>query len=77
MSNIDITRLQGLPLEERLRAMEALWDSIARDPAALEVPGWHRETLARRLAQYREQRGEGATWPEVRKLIEGERKSRP
>ena len=77
MSNINLSRLQGLPLEDRLEAMEALWDSIAREPAALEVPAWHRETLQRRLAQHLERRGEGATWPEVRQLIEGERKSRP
>ena len=45
--------LVALPLEERLRAMEALWESICRDSGdALASPPWHRDVLderARRL----------------------------
>ena len=28
--------------------MEALWQSLSSDPAAVESPGWHQEELAER-----------------------------
>ena len=39
--------LVALPLAERLQAMEALWDSLCRDPAqAQTVPNWHQDVLS-------------------------------
>ena len=44
--------LVALPLDERLRAMEALWDSICHDTGhALASPGWHAAVLDERARQ--------------------------
>ncbi|WP_151445160.1 addiction module protein [Halomonas lysinitropha] len=36
---------------EKLRAMEALWDDLTRDPESVPVPDWHREELEIRSAR--------------------------
>lgn len=48
---MDTTELVALPLEQRLLAMEALWDSLCRDTThAPVIPGWHQEVLQKRVA---------------------------
>jgi hypothetical protein len=39
-----------MTVEDKLLAMEALWDSLSRHPDAMESPAWHGEVLAERLA---------------------------
>jgi hypothetical protein len=34
--------------EDKLQAMEALWESLSADPAAIESPAWHEEELRER-----------------------------
>lgn len=45
---IALAEIQDLPLHEKLRMMEALWDGIAPREAELEVPQWHKELLDER-----------------------------
>jgi hypothetical protein len=33
---------------ERLETMEALWDSLTREPAGIKSPKWHEEILSDR-----------------------------
>lgn len=40
-----------LPVEDRLRLVEDVWDSIAAQPDAVPMPEWHRKELDRRLAE--------------------------
>ena len=42
MANID---LQQMSREEKLKAMHALWEDLARDEGAVESPAWHEEAL--------------------------------
>ncbi|MFC4309595.1 addiction module protein [Steroidobacter flavus] len=44
--------LRKLPLEERLRLVEDLWDSIAADQGALPLTSQQRAELDRRLDAY-------------------------
>lgn len=53
-----------MPVDERLRLMEALWDSI--DPNDLPVPESHRHVLEKSLDDYRRNPDEGRSWDEVR-----------
>jgi putative addiction module component (TIGR02574 family) len=53
-----------LPVEERLRLIETLWDSI--DPHQLPVPESHRRALDESVAEYRQNPDEGKSWDEVR-----------
>ncbi|HXT21281.1 MAG TPA: addiction module protein [Thermoanaerobaculia bacterium] len=62
---------EKLPLEERLELVEALWDSIAsKDIDSLPTLDWHREEIARRLAEYDSDPEAGSSWEEVRARLE-------
>ena len=45
-------KLRGLPLVERVRLVEDLWDSIAADQAALPLTDEQKSELDRRLNAY-------------------------
>ena len=45
-------KLRELPVEERIKLVEDLWDSIAEDRKALPVTPEQRAELDRRLAAY-------------------------
>ena len=49
MSDSDIAEILKLPIEERLRLIETIWDSIAADPSAVPLTDAQREELDRRL----------------------------
>jgi putative addiction module component (TIGR02574 family) len=59
-----LTGILQLPLDERLKLVEDIWDSIAATPEAVPVPDWHRDELDRRLGQTTP--GTGLSWDEVR-----------
>ena len=40
--------LSEMTLEEKLQAMEALWEDLSRDPDTLESPAWHEDVLRER-----------------------------
>ena len=43
-----ILPLNEMSVEEKLQTMEALWQSLSADPAAIESPAWLEEELAER-----------------------------
>ncbi len=45
-------KLQALPVEERIRVVEDLWDSIAADQKALSLTAAQKAELDRRLDAY-------------------------
>ena len=45
-------KLQQLPVEDRIKLVEALWDSIAADQNALPLTSDQREELDKRLDAY-------------------------
>jgi putative addiction module component (TIGR02574 family) len=61
-----------LSVIERLELVEALWNSIAADADIdrLPVPEWHREELARRIAEHDANPDSGSSWEEVRARLE-------
>jgi len=58
--------LQELSLDERLQVVEELWDSIAADAQALEVPQSHKDELDRRLAAHAANPSSAIPWAEVK-----------
>jgi len=40
--------LKEMTLHEKLAAMEALWEDLARSPECIESPVWHEEVLNER-----------------------------
>ena len=69
MSSIEISALLELPIPERLRLVEAIWDSIAEHPDALPLSDAEHEELDRRLADYLKDPAAGAPWSEVKARI--------
>ena len=60
-----VAEILGLPLDERLELVEAIWDSISVLPDAIPLTPWQREELDRRLAEYEANPDSGITMEEV------------
>ena len=60
-----VAEMLELPLEERLRLVEAVWDSISVLPDAIPLTAWQREELDRRLTEYETNPDSGITMEEV------------
>ena len=52
MSDTDIAEILQLPVEERLRLVQLIWDSVAADPSAASRSDAHRAGIDERLAEH-------------------------
>ena len=69
---VSLAELLELPVEERLKLLEALWESIAELPEALELTEAQKQELDRRLAAYEQDPEAGVPWPELKaRLLAG------
>ena len=60
-----VAEILALPVTERVRLVEAIWDSISAAPEALPLTQWQKEELDRRLAEYEADPDSGSTLEEV------------
>lgn len=61
------TELIALPLADRLLAMEALWDSLCREPGAPHAtPNWHADVLRQRIAALDSGEAAATPWNEAK-----------
>jgi putative addiction module component (TIGR02574 family) len=58
-----------LPVAERLKLVEAIWDSIAESPDAFPLTEEQHAELNRRLDDYERDPEAGSPWPEVKARI--------
>jgi putative addiction module component (TIGR02574 family) len=65
----DISELTRLPIEQRLKLIEELWDSIDADDDTLPLPEWQRTELDARIDALEHGTSTGANWDEVRRRI--------
>lgn len=56
-----------LSLQEKIMAVEAIWDSIAQDADTIPVPEWQKKIIEERLQNY--DSASGKTWEEVKAAI--------
>ena len=63
---VKLSELLELPVEERLKLVEALWESIAECPEALELTTAQKQDLDRRLAAYERDPAAGVPWAELK-----------
>ena len=54
-----------LSVRERLDLIEQIWDSLPAQVQPDEVPEWHKEVLAERLAEAEAHPGGGVPWREA------------
>jgi len=66
-----IDELKGLPVAERLRVVEAVWDSIAEDAGPATLSPEQRAELDRRLDAYEANPQDVLTWDEVLERLRG------
>jgi putative addiction module component (TIGR02574 family) len=66
MEEITIDSVLELPVDQRLRLVQAIWDSIADAPETLPLSDAERAELDRRLEDYRRNPSSGRTWEEVK-----------
>jgi len=48
---IEAAQIEQMNVQERLRAMEMLWDSLGREADRVGSPPWHGDALAERRAR--------------------------
>lgn len=68
--------ISKMSLDDRLRLVSDIWDSIAHDAARVPVPEWHRKELRRRLKLESQAPTAGATWPQIRARIRRQRRKK-
>ena len=66
-----IHELKALPVDERLKVVEAVWDSIADDAPPVPLPPQHRAELDRRLDAYEAEPDDLLTWDQVLEQLRG------
>lgn len=59
-----------LSVEERIRLVEAIWDSIAATPEEVDITEAQKEELDRRMEAYRQNPGRGVSWQQVQEDID-------
>ncbi|HXH91073.1 MAG TPA: addiction module protein [Thermoanaerobaculia bacterium] len=62
----DLASILALPTEDRLRLIEAIWDSLTEVPEAVPVSDELKSKLDRRLDSYHANRTAVRPWGEVR-----------
>ena len=60
-----VAEILALPVAERVRLVEAIWDSISAVPEALPLTDWQRQVLDRELADLDADPNAGASLEEV------------
>jgi putative addiction module component (TIGR02574 family) len=69
MKPIILGEVRQLPVPEHIRIVEAIWDSIADTPEALELTDEQKACLDRRLDEFERTPDAGSTWTEVRERV--------
>lgn len=52
MSHADVAQILALPVEERLRLIELIWESLAANAAEIPLSDAHRKILDERMAEH-------------------------
>ena len=69
MTRFRLSDVLELPVTERLKLVEAIWDSIAEAPDALQLSQEERAELDQCLRDYEKNPDDGFPWPEVKERI--------
>ncbi|MBS0588134.1 MAG: addiction module protein [Proteobacteria bacterium] len=65
MKNIPIAGILQLSVQERIRLVELIWDSVATIPEAIEISPELKTELEARLAEFAENPNAGFSWEQV------------
>ncbi len=69
MNTISITDILGLPVQDRIRLVELIWDSVAAVPEAVDISPELREELDARLKEFEANPEAGYSWDQVKSRL--------
>ncbi len=58
-----------MTIQEKLAAMESLWEDLSRTPEAIEAPEWHKEILDERRQRVADGTAHFEDWENARAKI--------
>lgn len=61
--------IEKMTLEEKLRAMEPLWDDLCRREQDVPVPQWHKDLLDERQRLLQQGKAKFVDWEAAQKYI--------
>jgi hypothetical protein len=61
--------LKDMTLQEKLDAMESLWEDLVRTPEAIESPAWHKEVLDERLRNLKDGKSQFIDWETAKETL--------
>ncbi|MCC9605808.1 addiction module protein [Blastopirellula sp. JC732] len=73
MADIDLTNLSAIPVDERIRMAQAIWDSIPSQHATVPLSTAQKEELRRRQDAYLADPENTLSWQEVQQALEARR----
>lgn len=65
MSDADVAKILKLPVEERIRLVELIWESIAANPSAVPLSDAHRAAIDESLAEHERDPGDVLTRDQI------------
>ena len=67
--SVNLSEVLRLPVDERLKLVESIWNSIAEFPDSLELTKAQRQELDRRLEAYEADPTAGIPWSELKSQL--------
>lgn len=64
--------LEQMSVEEKLRAMESLWNDLCNRAGVITSPAWHGDVLAEREAMHERGDDEFEDWEEAKRNIKNQ-----
>jgi len=71
MSKVRLADILDLPVEERIRLVEDIWESIIAVPEAIPLTEAQAAELERRLEAYHRHPEAGSPWDEIKNRVRG------
>ena len=69
VNNISISDILELPIQERIRLVELIWDSVAAVPEAVKISPELRVDLEARMAEFEANPEAGYSWQQVKSCL--------
>jgi putative addiction module component (TIGR02574 family) len=69
MNNISIADILELPVQERIRLVELIWDSVAAVPEAVQISPELKAELQARLEEFEANLEAGYSWDQVKSRL--------
>jgi hypothetical protein len=63
--------IEKMTLEEKLRAMEALWASLSRKEQDIQSPSWHERVLKEREERVKSGQEKFENWEDAKRELRG------